>query len=57
MDKLLTKSFNCYMAFLTRLNKGNTSQDYCILYDSILCLKHNITEKKYLEYFTNNLNC
>jgi len=57
MDNLLEKSYNCYIRYLNKLNKGNTEQDYCILYGAILCLKANITDKKYIEYFTNNLNC
>lgn len=57
MDNLLEKSYNCYMRYLNNLNKGNIEQDYHVLYDSILCLKANITDTKYIEYFTNNLNC
>lgn len=58
MDSLLTKTFNCYMTFLNRLSKGSTDQNYSTLYDAILvCLKNGITERQYIEYFTNNLNC
>lgn len=56
MDNLLTKSYNSYLKLLTNMNYGKTEENYCLLYDSILCLKNNITDTKYIQYFINNIN-
>lgn len=57
MIKLLEKAYNCYISFLTNLNYGRISVPYDILYDSILCLKNDITDTKYSQYFQSNLFC
>ena len=54
---LKEKAINCYISFLTKLNYGLINQDYSILYATVLCIKNNITDRKYQEYFYNNLNC
>ena len=55
MDNLLTASYNSYIRLLSRLNKGSTYQDYSLTYDAILCLRNNITDKVYIQFFINNL--
>lgn len=55
MASLLNKSYNSYIYFLDNLNNGNTNYEYELLYQAILCLKNNITDKKYVEYFESNL--
>lgn len=57
MVNLLEKSYNCYMNFLDGLNYGRNSLKYDILQNAILCLKNNITEIRYVQYFENNLTC
>lgn len=57
MLNLLEKSYNCYITFLDNLNYGRISIKYDILQNSILCLKNNITEVRYVQYFENNLTC
>ena len=57
MINLLQKAYNCYITYLDGLNYGRYSQNYCLLYDSILCLKNVITDEKYIQYFDNNLLC
>lgn len=57
MVNLLEKAYNCYIAYLDRLNYGRVSQNYSLLYDSILCLKNVISEEKFIQYFENNLLC
>lgn len=57
MDNLFNSTYNCYIFFLNNLNYGRINQDYSILYDSILCLKENIIDAQYVEYFENNLTC
>lgn len=57
MEELIEKAYNCYIAYLNRLNYGKVDQSYCLLYDAILAIANDITEEKYLEYFINNLTC
>ena len=57
MIKLLEKTYNCYIRFLDNLNYGRISYPYDILYDATLCLKNNITDAKYVQFFENNLVC
>jgi hypothetical protein len=56
-DLLLEKAYNCYIVYLDNLNYGKVSQNYCLLYDAILTISNNIEDKKYIQYFENNLNC
>lgn len=55
MDSLLTTSYNSYIRFLSRLNKGRVDQDYSLTYDAILCLRNNIIDEIYVQFFINNL--
>lgn len=57
MIRLEEKVVNCFSRYLTNLICGKTDQNYCLLYDSILLLRNNINEEKYIQYFYNNLNC
>lgn len=57
MLSLLEKVINCYKYYLTRLTYGITNQDYSMLYGATLLLKNNITDEKYIEFFSNNLSC
>lgn len=57
MRSLKEKIVNCYTQYLTKLNYGIINQDYKILYGAILLVKNNITTKKYVEFFSNNLIC
>ena len=57
MVNLLEKVVNCYKYYLTRLTYGITNQDYGLLYGAVLLLKNNITDDKYVEFFSNNLSC
>lgn len=54
---LKEKIVNCYKQYLTKLNCGIIGQNYCLLYKAILSVKNNISDKKYVEFFENNLNC
>lgn len=54
---LLEKAFNCYLIYLDNLNYGKVSQSYCLLYDAILMISNNIDDKKFAQYFENNLDC
>ena len=57
MVNLLLKSYNCYISYLDNLNFGRTDQNYNLLYDSVILLKSNINNPKFIEYFINNLSC
>ena len=57
MLKLSEKVVNCYKNYLTKLNYGITEQDYSLLYGAVLMLKTGVTDKKYKEFFYNNLLC
>ena len=56
-DLLLEKAYNCFIVYLDRLNYGRTNQNYCLLYDAILTLANDITDKQFVEYFEANLDC
>lgn len=56
-SNLLEKAYNCYIRFLNNLTYGRTNQNYSLLYDAILSLKENITDKQFVQYFENNLTC
>jgi len=57
MLSLIEKSINCYIQYINNLSYGIQPGNYEILYKSILLLKNNITDAKYIEYFNNNLVC
>lgn len=57
MNELLEKAYNCYIRFLNRLNYGNVTQNYCLLYDAILYIANDLDEEQFYQYFVNNLDC
>lgn len=57
MPSFLEKAVNCYVTYLTNLNYGITDQEYCILYDSWILLKNNITDRRLVDYYSSHLNC
>ena len=57
MPSFLEKAVNCYISYLTNLNYGITDQKYCILYDSWILLKNNITDRRLVDYYSSHLNC
>lgn len=57
MPSFLEKAVNCYISYLTNLNYGITDQKYCILYDSWILLKNNITDRRIVDYYSSHLNC
>lgn len=57
MNELLEKAYNCYIRYLNKLNYGTVTQNYCLLYDSILYIANDINDEQFYQYFVNNLNC
>lgn len=55
-NNLKEKIVSYYKYFLANLNVG-LIKDYKLMYAAIICLKNNIIEEKYLEYFYSNLDC
>lgn len=55
MNNLLEKTYNSYLHFLSLVNNGRTDQDYAIIYNALLVIKNNITDKKFIQYYESNL--
>ena len=43
------------MYFLGLINNGRTDQDYATIYNALLVIKENITDKKFIQHYENNL--
>ncbi len=56
-NELLEKAYNCYIRFLSNMNYGRYSENYELIKDSIACITEDISDKKFIEYFTSNLTC
>ena len=55
MNNLLEKTYNSYLHFLSLVNNGRTDQDYATIYNALLIIKNNITDKKFIQYYESNL--
>jgi len=55
MNSLLEKTYNSYLHFLSLVNNGRTDQDYAIIYNALLLIKNNISDKKFIQYYESNL--
>lgn len=54
---LLQKAYDCYLIYLDNLNYGRVNQNDCLVYDAILAIANNITDKQFIQYFEENLLC